>query len=83
MFPAHKGIPQQLNHAKKSTLAHLYSWCSKRDTPSPLSLGDVLHEEMKTKVGIGEAEAWHLAGSRGAEWGTKVLNRVLVPQNSL
>ena len=46
-------------------LAYLYSWCGK-NTFSALSLGDVFYEEMKTEVGYGETEAWHVRGSREA-----------------
>lgn len=59
-------------------LASLYSWCGK-NTFSPLSLGDVFHEEMKTEVGYGETEACHVRESREAEEGTKALDGVLVP----
>lgn len=47
IFLTHKRMPQLLNHAKERVLAHLYSRCGKRDSFSPLSLGDVLHEEVR------------------------------------
>lgn len=52
------------------------------DPSLPLFLGDAFHKEMKTRMGSGEAEAWHLGESREAEEGTIVLDRVLVPWSS-